>query len=422
MKLSRFGEKYTAQSGIADLMDDLGNARLINPDMVSMGGGNPARIPAVEAIFRERLGELMEDPERFHAIFGRYQSPQGEDTLLRRFATFLNAEYGWQLSEKNLAITNGGQAAFYLLANMLAGRHGDGSLKKIQLPMTPEYLGYTDTGLEQDFFIANKPSLEILDQHSFKYHVDFDNLKIAHDSAALCVSRPTNPTGNVLTDAEIGQLDQLAREQGIPLIIDNAYGLPFPNIVFVDATPHWNDNTILLLSLSKLGLPGLRSGLIVANEETISAFSAANAIANLASGNVGPYLLDRLLKDREVLNIGTELVKPWYRDKALRTVDWLGEALGDLPYYVHKPEGAIFLWLWCRDLPVDTRELYQRLKQRGLLVVPGNDSFPGLDQDWDHARQCIRLSYAQDDEQVKKGIGLLAAELKLLYGGESRNL
>ena len=34
----------------------------------------------------------------------------------------------------------------------------------------------------------------------------------------MCVSRPTNPTGNVLTDEEIGHLDSLAEEQGIPLI------------------------------------------------------------------------------------------------------------------------------------------------------------------------------------------------------------
>ena len=52
---------------------------------------------------------------------------------------------------------------------------------------------------------------------------------------AICVSRPTNPTGNVLTDAEVYQLTDLARSHGIPFILDSAYGLPFPGIVFVDA-------------------------------------------------------------------------------------------------------------------------------------------------------------------------------------------
>ena len=415
MKLSVFGEKYAGKSGIGTLMDDLGNALIMNPDMISMGGGNPARIKAVEAIYQNQLADLLAQPDTFHELAGKYQAPQGEDGLLRELAGFLRAEYGWALTEKNIAITNGGQSAFYVLANMLAGRHSDGSLRKIQFPLAPEYLGYTDSGLEAEFFHANRPDIEILDDHLFKYRVDFDDLKINADTAAICVSRPTNPTGNVLTDEEVARLDSMARQQDVPFIIDGAYGTPFPDIIFTRATPHWNENTILLLSLSKLGLPGLRSGFIVASEETIAAFSSANAILNLASGNVGPYLLSRLLKDREILRISRELIMPWYRDRAWQTVDWFRQALGDLPYHIHKPEGAIFLWLWFENLPVDARVLYQRLKARGVLVIPGNDSFPGLAEGWPHAHECIRISYAQDEAQVKAGIELIAAELRELY-------
>ena len=41
--------------------------------------------------------------------------------------------------------------------------------------------------------------------------------------------------------------DALARRQGIPLIIDGAYGQPFPDILFTAARPHWNHNTVLAL-------------------------------------------------------------------------------------------------------------------------------------------------------------------------------
>ncbi|WP_164088299.1 aminotransferase class I/II-fold pyridoxal phosphate-dependent enzyme, partial [Stenotrophomonas maltophilia] len=67
----------------------------------------------------------------------------------------------------------------------------------------------------------------------------------------------------------------------IPLIIDNAYGVPFPGIIFSQATPHWNDNTILCMSLSKLGLPGARCGIIIANEELITAITNVNGIISL---------------------------------------------------------------------------------------------------------------------------------------------
>ena len=62
----------------------------------------------------------------------------------------------------------------------------------------------------------------------FKYHIDFNELTVDDSIGAICASRPTNPTGNVLTDQEIRHLDELARHHGIPLIIDNAYGNAVP--------------------------------------------------------------------------------------------------------------------------------------------------------------------------------------------------
>ena len=55
MELSAFGEKFTRDSGIVSLMDDLGSALLENPDMIMMGGGNPGRLPEAEAVFRRNL-------------------------------------------------------------------------------------------------------------------------------------------------------------------------------------------------------------------------------------------------------------------------------------------------------------------------------------------------------------------------------
>ena len=58
-----------------------------------------------------------------------------------------------------------------------------------------------------------------------------------------------------LTDDEMARLDALAQRYGIPLIIDNAYGMPFPNIIYTDTTLTWHDNIILCFSLSKVGRP-----------------------------------------------------------------------------------------------------------------------------------------------------------------------
>jgi valine--pyruvate aminotransferase len=415
MELSAFGRKFAGDSGIVELMDDLGSALVENPEMIMMGGGNPGRLPAMEAAFRRRLEAILSDPEKRHRLFGLYQPTAGEYGFRKTVADFLKQQFGWKLSAENIAISNGSQAAFFILLNMLAGEMPDGSRRSIHLPLTPEYLGYADSGLCDGFFTASRPEIELLDDRLFKYRVDFGRLAVPDNAAALLASRPTNPTGNVLTDGEVAQLDAIARERGIPLILDGAYGLPFPNILFTDARPHWNENTILALSLSKMGLNGLRTGIVVAREDIIRAYSNANGIVNLACGNIGPAIAMELFRSGEILSLTREHVTPFYRRRAADVVRWFREAMGDLPCRLHKPEGAFFVWLWLEGLPGGSAELYERLKRRGVLVVPGHHCFFGLDEHWPHSRECLRVSYVQDEAAVRKGIAIIADESRKLF-------
>jgi valine--pyruvate aminotransferase len=415
LKLSRYGLRYTARSGIVTLMEDLGSALRANPGMIMMGGGTPARIPAVERELQVRLQAIAADPERTWAMLGRYQGPQGDPEVRELLAALLRSEYGWDLSAANIAVTNGGQSAFAILANMLAGPASDGSQRLIQLPLVPEYLGYADTGITEPFFTATRPAIEILPDGQFKYRVDFGHLEIHPDAAALCVSRPTNPSGNVLTGTEVARLDTLARARGIPLIVDAAYGAPFPGIEFGTAMPYWSDNVILLASLSKLGLPGVRSGFLIAGEQFVQAFSCVNTILNLASGNPGPALATALLRDGLLLDMGRTLIRPWYLQKLEPALTAVQSALDGLPGFIHKPEGTFFLWLWLKDLPVDSARLYELLKAAGVLVIPGNNCFVGLQDDWDHTRQCLRLSYAIDADALRSGAAILGRVISEVY-------
>ena len=289
---------------------------------------------------------------------GVYQSPQGELGFRRQMADLLSNQFGWSVSASNIAVSNGSQSAFFTLYNLLAGEMPDGTNSSIHLPLTPEYIGYSDIGISDPFFTATKPDIELMEDGLFKYRVDFSSLEISDKTAALCVSRPTNPTGNVLTDSEIQHLDQIATNANIPLIIDGAYGLPFPNITFADVTPHWNNNTILVLSLSKLGLPGVRTGIIVANKEVIQAYTQANTIINLACGNLGPAMVGALFASGEIITVSREVVKPFYQKRASQTLSLIKKYMGNTPYLVHRPEGAIFLWLWFEDLPITSAKSF----------------------------------------------------------------
>lgn len=415
MQLSRFGQKLTTEAGIVSLMDDLGEALRVNPDMIFMGGGNPARIPAMETAFEQALHACLRSPLETHQLLGVYQPPQGDGALLDDLAALLKREYDWPITRANLALANGSQSAFFVLFNLLAGDFDGGQHKRIQLPLTPEYLGYSDLGLSVDLFTSLRPEIELRPGGLFKYHVDFAHLRPGDDIGALCLSRPTNPTGNVVSDAELAQLDQLAQAAGIPLIVDGAYGTPFPNILFADARPHWNPNTILVLSLSKLGLPGARTGIVLAAPELIEAFAKANTILSLAAGNFGPALLRHLVQDAEILRLSRECVAPFYRARMEQALAAFQRALAGLPYRIHQPEGAIFLWLWFEGLPISSQQLYERLKARGVLVVSGHHFFPGLAEPWPHAQECLRVSYCLEPQRLQAGATIIAEEVRRAY-------
>ena len=413
MQFSKFGEKFNQYSGITQLMDDL-NDGLRTPGAIMLGGGNPAAIPAMLDYFRQASEEMLASGELVAAL-ANYDGPQGKDAFVKALAQLFRETYGWDISEKNISLTNGSQSGFFYLFNLLAGQQPDGSHKKVLLPIAPEYIGYGDAGIDEDIFVSYHPEIELLDNGLFKYHVDFEQLKVDDSVAAICASRPTNPTGNVLTDEEVRKLDKLARENNIPLIIDNAYGLPFPNIIFEDVEPFWNENTILCMSLSKLGLPGVRCGIVIASEEITQALTNMNGIISLAPGSVGPALANHIIGKGDLLKLSSEVIKPFYKQKSQRAVDLLQEAITDERFRIHKPEGAIFLWLWFDELPITTMELYQRLKARGVLIVPGEYFFIGQKDEWDHAHQCLRMNYVQDDEMMQKGIAIIAEEVEKAY-------
>lgn len=411
MNFSDFGQKFRGGTGIAELMHDLAETAPDSHPQYRLGGGNPAQIPAVTDRFRALVRAYADNPDSFAESAARYSSAQGHTGFTRAVSTLLNKHYGWSLTERNIAITNGSQNAFFMLFNLLAGKHGD-IQKHILLPMAPEYIGYEDVSIGEPLFVSQRPIIEHIDRQTFKYRLDTDNLGIDDSTAAICVSRPTNPTGNVLTDNELATLDKLAVENNIPLIIDNAYGAPFPNIIHVPNTLSWHDNIVLSMSLSKLGLPGARTGIVVANESITAALTEMNAVMNLSPSSLAAAIVQPMFEDASVLNLCNEHITPFYKSRATDALAWFKSIFRGLPALAHQPEGSIFLWLWFPELSIHSAELYRRLKQKGVVIVPGHYFFPGLNDSWEHKQQCIRVNIGGDAQELKTGLELIAEEIR----------
>lgn len=409
---SDFGKQFEQPSGILELMKDLGEAMASGSDEICMlGGGNPAPIPEMQAVFRQQWEQLASSPDLLDAVLGEYDTPQGSPRFLEALADFLNERYQWGLTPANIGISNGSQTALFYLFNLLAGNG-----KQILLPLSPEYIGYADQGISPCLFRSVHGRMEETGPHRFKYRIDFDHLEILPTDAAIAVSRPTNPTGNVLTDEEVKGLSERAKAAGIPLMIDNAYGSPFPGILFREITPFWEPHVILSMSLSKLGLPGTRTGIILADETIIRMLSSVNAVAGLANGNVGQALVEPLLRSGEIESLCTKIIRPFYEQRSRLAGEWWQEALGeDVPWMRHEAEGSMFHWLRFPGIPGGSRELYHQLKARNVLVIPGDPFFYGLEEMPEDATECIRVHTAMDPVKTQKGIHLIADTVKDLW-------
>lgn len=407
---SDLGTRLGGPSGIQELMEDLGQALASDPEMRMLGGGNPAAIPEVQALWRRRWQELAEEPTSLDRALLNYDPPGGHPVFRERMAAFLQRTCGWKCEARNVVVMPGGQASFFYLFNLLGGMAG-GSKKRILFPIIPEYIGYVNQAVTPDTLTGVRPCIEEHADHTFKYRIDFDRLKITEDIAAICLSCPTNPTGNVVSTEEITRLRELARAHGIPLLLDQAYGMPFPGAIYVDWEPVWDEDMIVSISLSKLGLPGVRTSVIVAHERITETLANMNAVAALANGNLGQVLLNPLLGGDELPRLSSEVIRPFYEERSKFASGILHRELaGKVPYALHASEGAFFLWLWLKDLRITAGELYQRLKKRKVLVVPGHHFFFGLDEPWHHRDECLRITYSQPHAVVEEALTILAEE------------
>ena len=416
-RLSRIGQKMSNLTGVRAIMKDIiETMQSGSGQWTNLSPGNPLILPEVEAMWREYTAKLMAGKD-FGEVVGRYGTSQGYMPLIDAIVDFFNTHYGWGIARKNVLITPGSQALYFYAANCFGGPDENGVSRKIVLPLSPDYTGYGGVTLDDDTLVAYKPTIDITAAHRFKYRPDFSRLHIDSNVGAVLFSRPANPTGNVLTDEEVHGIVNAAAKHDVPVLIDSAYAAPFPNLVFTKMTPIYGPNVIHCMSLSKAGLPGERVGIAIGDEKYIEALECFQTNVGIHSSRFGQALAAQAIASGDLLRAAETIIKPFYQRKAkLLTAAFDRYLPNDIPWYLHEAEGAIFAWLWLKDLPVSDKELYQRIKQHHVFVVPGEPFFPGLNEDWPHKRQCLRISLTATEEELEKGAKVIGQVVSEVYG------
>ncbi|MBD2384938.1 valine--pyruvate transaminase [Cylindrospermum sp. FACHB-282] len=416
--LTQFGAQMSNLTGVRAIMKDINETLKAGAgqELSNLSAGNPLILPEVEQLWRDCTAELLASSE-YGEVVCRYGSSQGYAPLVEAVVKDFNRRYGLNLTERNILITPGSQTLYFYAANSFGGYTNSGELKEIVLPLSPDYTGYGGVSLVPEALVAYKPTLDIdASAHRFKYRPDFSQLSITEKTGCVIFSRPCNPTGNVLSDDEVRKIAALAAPYDVPVLIDSAYGPPFPALNFTDMSLIFGENILHCTSLSKAGLPGERIGIAIGDEKLIQVLESFQTNIGIHSSRYGQAIAAMAINSGTLADIAENVIRPFYQNKFAVLENTLESAMpNNLPWFLHRGEGAIFAWLWLQDLPITDWEFYQELKKVGVIVVPGSTFFPGLKEEWQHKQQCLRISLTGSDAEIVTGMQRLAKVAEQVY-------
>lgn len=413
VSISTLGGKMNHLSGVRAIMNDIEQTlKSSKGSFVNLSPGNPLIIPKIKTLLQNQNKKLIDSLE-YEEIMCKYGATSGYRPFITSFLNYFNNKYNLNFKEENVLVTPGSQLAYYYAINTFAGIFDNGIIKKVFLPQSPEYTGYSNMGIDHSLLKAIKPSIVFIGDHEFKYHINFDEFDLT-DVGVIIFSRPCNPSGNILSDDETQKIIKLAKKRNIPVIIDSAYAPPIPNLCYSDMRMFFDSNVINIMSFSKAGLAGERIGVVIGQNEFIDPLKAFQANACIHAPKTGQVILIDAFKILE--NICLNDLKAFYVNKITMVNELFRKHLKkNVPYFLHTTEGTFFKWIWFKDLPINDWELYKKLKENRVIVVPGSTFFPGINDKWKHKEECIRISTTASNQDIRSGIKKISEVINTLY-------
>jgi histidinol-phosphate aminotransferase len=223
----------------------------------------------------------------------------------------------------------------------------------------------------------------------FSLNVDATLAAIArHQPAVIFIAYPNNPTGNLFDAGEISRIIDAA--SGL-VILDEAYHA-FADASFMGRLVQF-PNLLLMRTLSKSGLAGLRLGLLAGKPDWVMHLEKLRLPYNV--GIITQLITEKVLQHRDVLLQQATAIK------IERTV--LSERLATLNGIEVFPTDANFILF--RVTQDDASLVFQALKARGILIKNLDGSHPLL-------KNCLRVTVGTPDENRQFLAALQAALLK----------
>lgn len=415
MQTSKIWTKLSELSWVRKIMNDIMKTLASKKDsekLINMSAWNPIVLDELCEMWTKHSNELINSSEYAEVIW-RYWSTKWYAPFIETIINYIDEEFSHKIISDNVLITPGTQSLYFYAINIFGWAREDWSFKKIYLVQNPDYTWYQWMAMNDDLFISNSPKFTKTWKHSYKYEIDFDNMPDKSEVWAILLSRPCNPTWNVVLDSEMDKLKEYVKWSDIPVFLDSAYWTPIPNLSFRDMKTDFHENLVYWLSLSKAWLPWERVWIAIWDEKFLKPLESFQSNSCISSSKFGQALANRAISSWDLKKISKDIINSYYKSKFDILNECISEYMPDnVPYYTHETEWSMFAFIWFEWLPISDEELYEILKTRWVLFVPGNSFFS---DDSKHSRECLRISVTVSDEEIRESIQILAEEIKKVY-------
>jgi len=364
------------------------------PGLIKLTSGIPDS-QTIEAGILEKMTKLTlkDNPDKYYG----YGEPQGlielRGEIVKRYQ-----KRGIQINIDNIIITNGSQQAVSILAQSALENN-----QKI-ICETPGYIGipraFGALGHWVETIIRDKdgPDIEKLNRFKGESKYLFYMCPILHHPMGTDVSkeRLNNIITWVVNNKNIIIGDEIFYD--IHFDKDNA-----PNLIKETGL----DNTVIIGSVSKTFMCGLRIGWLITSTERIKNLIGLKRAMDIGGAQLIQGIAYNLFKSGEY-DKHTEKMKAYYKERKDRVIDALNKYMPNEIKWTN-PQGGFHMWL---ELPkgYSSIALFLLAIERGVAITPG----PLMDISH-RFLNAFRLSYGSYDiEKIVEGVKLVSDSVKCL--------
>jgi histidinol-phosphate aminotransferase len=283
---------------------------------------NPYALPLH---MRAELGRRLAD-----AVLNRYPVPSYAN-LKHKLCARMGVPRGY-----DVILGNGSDELISMIATAITG----GQRRPVIMAPVPAFVMFARTAMLTGCEFVGVPLRA-------DFTLDKDAMLAAvkeHRPAAVFIAYPNNPTGNLFDADDIVEIVQALGEHGIA-IIDEAYA-PFARSSFMARLPEF-ENMIVMRTVSKLGLAGIRLGYMSAAPALLAQFEKVRPPYNI---NVLTQLAAEFALDNiDILNQQASLI--------VEAREQLAADLARLPGVTVYPSSANFLLVRVPDVAATVTKL-----------------------------------------------------------------